>query len=196
MYQSIPSRLLSRLHSRLARTLVIVVACVIACGPVSAGKVHEHGAVKLNIAIEGTELLIIMEAPLNNLLGFERRPRTDEERQAAAAVLTRLRGSDKGVSLFTLDAAAQCRLKSATVQAPVIEPELKSGTQTNPKGGHADLDASYEFSCATPGELRMLGTTLFSTYKRIQRIDVQVIGPNGQSKLRLKRPDRQVPLAR
>jgi hypothetical protein len=158
----------------------------------SAGKAHEHGALKLDVAIEGNKLTIAMEAPLDNLLGFERAPRTDAERKAAAEVLARLRSPDQGKALFSADASAQCTLSKADVQAPVLEP----GAKPAPKDEHADLDASYEFSCAQPAELRSLDVGLFDAYKRIQRIDVQVAGPKSQSKVTLKRPARSVKLVR
>ena len=66
-----------------------------------------------------------MEAPLDNLLGFERAPRTDSERKAAAEVLARLRNPNQGKALFSADAAAQCTLSKADVQAPVLEPGAK-----------------------------------------------------------------------
>ena len=136
----------------------------------AANKAHEHGALRLDVAIEGNRLTIAMEAPLDNLLGFERAPRTDAERKAAADVLARLRSPDKGEPLFVMDGAAQCTLSKAEVQAPVLEPGAKSAA----KDEHADLDASYEFACAQPAQLRSLEVGLFGAYKRIQRIDVQV----------------------
>jgi hypothetical protein len=175
-------------------TLVLWMSCLtFAAAPAwSAGKAHEHGALKLDVAIEGNKLTIAMEAPLDNLLGFERAPRTDAERKAAADVLARLRNPNQGKSLFSADAAAQCTLSKADVQAPVLEP----GAKPAPKDEHADLDASYEFSCAQPAELRSLDVGLFDAYKRIQRIDVQVAGAKSQSKVTLKRPTRSVKLVR
>lgn len=175
-------------------TLVLWMTCLsFAAAPAwSAGKAHEHGALKLDVAIEGNKLTIAMEAPLDNLLGFERAPRTDAERKAAAEVLARLRSPDQGKALFSADASAQCTLSKADVQAPVLEP----GAKPAPKDEHADLDASYEFSCAQPAELRSLDVGLFDAYKRIQRIDVQVAGPKSQSKVTLKRPARSVKLVR
>ncbi len=158
----------------------------------AAGKAHEHGALKLDVAIEGKRLTIEMEAPLDNLLGFERAPRTDAERQAATAVLARLRNPERGARLFGPDAAAQCRLDTAEVQAPLLEAAAGASGQ----GDHADLDARYEFTCAQPAELRTLAVGLFEAYPRIQRIDVQVAGPKGQSKATLRRPARAVKLAR
>lgn len=173
-------------------SLIGCLALAVASGAASAGKAHEHGALKLDVAIEGNRLTIAMEAPLDNLLGFERAPRTDAERKASAEVLARLRSTDKSASLFTPDAAAQCTLGKAEVQAPVLEPGAKPAAQD----GHADLDATYEFSCAQAGELRNLDVGLFEAYKRIQRIDVQVAGAKGQWKVTLRRPARQVRLVR
>lgn len=175
-------------------TLVLWMTCLsFAAAPAwSAGKAHEHGALKLDVAIEGNKLTIAMEAPLDNLLGFERAPRTDAERKAAAEVLARLRSPNQGKALFSADASAQCTLSKADVQAPVLEP----GAKPAPKDEHADLDASYEFSCAQPAELRSLDVGLFDAYKRIQRIDVQVAGAKSQSKVTLKRPARSVKLVR
>lgn len=158
----------------------------------AAGKAHEHGVLKLDIAVEDGKLSIELEAPLDSLLGFERAPRTEAERKAASEVLARLRNPTQGAPLFAADAAAQCRLARAEVRAPVLEP----GSGPAPAGDHADLDASYEFSCAKPAELRTLDVGLFEAYRRAQRIDVQLAGPQGQAKATLKRPARQVRLAR
>lgn len=176
-----------------AMAVAITLACATATATATAaGKAHEHGALKLDVAIEGNKLSITMEAPLESLLGFERAPRTDAERKAAADLLLRLRGPAQGAPLFAADAAAQCALSKAEVLAPVLE----RGAQPAAKGEHADLDASYEFTCAEPGQLRSLDIGLFEAYRRLQRIDVQVAGPKGQSKASLKRPARSVKLVR
>ncbi len=165
-------------------------ALALACGPCgAASKAHEHGAVKLDVAVDGDKLSIALQAPLDNLLGFERAPRSDAERRAAAEVLARLRS---GTPLFSADAAARCTLTKAEVRAPMFEVGAKPAS----KDEHADLDASYEFKCAQPPALRSLEVGLFDAYPRIQRIDVQVAGPRGQSKVTLRRPDRAVKLVR
>ena len=181
-------------RSTLTRSMIALAGahCALASTVWAAGKAHEHGALKLDVAIEGNKLTIEMEAPLDNLLGFERAPRTDAERKAAADVLARLRSPDKGTPLFAADAVAQCTLGKAEVQAPVLEP----GAKPSAKDGHADLDASYEFTCTKPDALRTLDVGLFEAYRRIQRIDVQVATPKGQAKVTLKRPTRLVQLVR
>ena len=73
---------------------------------------------------------------------------------------------------------------------------LEAGPKVAAKDEHADLDASYEFSCAKPGELRSVDVGLLEAYKRIKRIDVQIAGPKGQAKVTLRRPARKVQLMR
>ena len=80
---------------------------------------------------------------------------------------------NQGTALFVMDVAAQCTLSKAEVQAPVLEPGAKAAA----KDEHPDPDASYEFSCAQPGELRSLEVGLFDAYKRLERIDAQMAGP-------------------
>jgi hypothetical protein len=193
----------------MARTsLSFLVACMaLAASAAHAGKAHEHGVVRLDVSVEGSRLTIDMVAALDNWLGFERAPRTDAERKAAAEVLARLRNPQQGTPLFVPDAAAQCQLVKAEVSAPVLEPGAKPAAKSatapaspaaaHKSGGeHADLEASYTFQCAQPTPLRTLELGLFDAYKRIQRIHVQVAGPKGQSKVTLKRPARSITLVR
>ena len=197
-------------HPRPARFAIGLTFVIIAT--VAASKPHEHGVVRLDVSVDGSTLGIEMVAALDNWLGFERAPRTDAERKAAAEVLARLRNPQQGTPLFVADAGAQCRLTQAEVSAPVLEAGTKaasnsagakSGSATAvappspPKGGeHADLEARYTFQCAQPAQLRTLELGLFDVYQRIQRIHVQVVGPKGQSKVTLRKPARSVPLTR
>lgn len=172
----------------MTRHALILSSLLAAAAPLAAAPAHEHGAVRLDVAIEGQVLAIAVEAPLDSLLGFERAPRNERERGAADAMLARWRS---GAGLFGADAAAQCTLTQADVHAPVLEPGAR------PAGdAHADLDASIEFRCLQPQQLRTLDVGLFDAFARIQRIDVQVAGPGGQHKTTLERPARSVPLAR
>jgi hypothetical protein len=180
-------------------------ALVVASSAAYAGKAHEHGVVRLDVSIEGPRVTIDMTAALDNWLGFERAPRTDAERKAATDVLARLRNPSQGAPLFAPNAQAQCQLVQAEVSAPVLEPAAKPAAApaappppAPAKGGaeHADLEASYRFQCAQPAQLRTLDLGLFEAYKRIQRIEVQVAGQTGQSKVTLRRPTRSVTLTR
>lgn len=154
----------------------------------AAPHAHQHGAANLAVAVDGAQLTVHLEAPLDGFLGFERAPRNDAERRAAAAVLTRLRD---GVTLFRPDAAASCVMTRSDVKAPVLEP----GARPAGKDEHADIQANYEFKCAQAQHLRTLDIGLSEAFKRIRQIEVQVAGAKGQRKVTLRGPARTVRLA-
>lgn len=173
------------LRIALAGTLMILTATALH----AQTKPHEHGALKVGVAIDGTKLSINVEIPLDNLVGFERAPRTDAERKSAAAALARMRA---GADLFKPNPEAQCAAKDTKVEAAMLEP----GATGAPAGGHADLDATYVFECVQPAQLATLDIGIFDAFKRANRIDVQVAGPKGQSKVVLRAPARRVQLVK
>ena len=154
-----------------------------------ASKAHQHGAVKLDLAVENAQVSIAVEMPLDSLLGFERAPRTEVERQAAAAALQKMRDA---AALFRFDAAAQCAPTEVQVEAPVLTP---SGAAGGAGDGHADLEASYLFRCQAPARLGALEVLLFDAFRRVERIEVQAVLPHGQRRAVLRRGSRQIRLA-
>ena len=177
------------LVSRALAAVTLLMATVCA----TAGKPHEHGVVRLDVSVDGSLLRLDLSAPLDNWLGFERSPRNDAERKAAADVLTRLRNPTQTPPLFSADAAAQCRLVKAEVSAPALE-GAGGATAKHASDEHADLEASFEFACAQPAQLRTLDVGLFDAYRRIQLIRVQLATAKAQAKVTLKRPARSVSL--
>jgi len=178
------------------QVLLVALAASTSALPVLAQhKAHVHGVVKLDVAVQGTTLSVQLEAPLDSLVGFEHRPRTEAQRQAAAAALRQL---NDGAALFKPDAAARCTPTRTVVNDDPLKPAAPgaAGAATTQDTGHADLDASYEFTCAAPAQLAALEQALFSTFKRINRIEVQVAGAKGQARQTLRRPATRVTLTR
>ena len=174
------------------KSALLIAACA-ALLPAAAGaqqKAHVHGFVTLNIAVQGGQLSVQLEAPLDSLLGFEHRPRTDAQRKAAEAALAVI---NKPQDWLRPDAAAQCMLMRTNVQAGALQPATKADARPDE---HADLDASIDFNCAAPGQLKALDLGLFDAFPRINRIDAQVAGASGQLKQTLRRPARTVRLTR
>lgn len=155
---------------------------------------HVHGLMRLDIAVERQSLTLQLETPLDSLLGFERRPRTPAERQAADALLRQM---GDATALFKPDAAAQCVLATVTLESEALQSQAAgSAKAVGQESGHADLDASYEFNCAHPERLTAVEIRLFDAFQRLQKIEVQVAGAQGQSRQTLQRPDQRVKLVR
>jgi hypothetical protein len=155
---------------------------------------HVHGVVALQVAIDGPRVVLTLRAPLDSLVGFERAPRTEAQRRLAAQALASLREPDE---LFRLDAPAACRRVSVQVEAPVLEARPgDAAAAAAGRDGHADLDAEIVYECGRPEALKVLEVGLADRFKRTRRVEVEVVGPRGQSKTTLRGATRQVRLDR
>ncbi len=77
---------------------------------------HEHGIARLGLAVDGTRLTIDLQLPAESVFGFERAPRSAEERATVAEALDRLRTG--GARLLAFPDGVTCALDSAEVEAP------------------------------------------------------------------------------
>ena len=175
------------MHHRIFITCVLALATA---GAAAAGKAHQHGSAQLDIAVELRRVSIYFETPLDNLLGFERDPRTDDERQRADAAVARLRAAGQ---VFRIDAAAGCTLAGVELQSAA----LKLGTAELPApDGHADLNGRFDFDCKDGRRASYVEVGLFEAFKGLRRLEVQVATPKGQMKATLLAPASRVALLR
>jgi len=156
-----------------------------------AHKAHSHGVAQLEVAIDGPTIKLKLESPLDSLLGFERAPRNDAERDRVRVMAQALRSGP-----FVPTAAARCRLERVSLRSAVLAPELlgESGPAAGGKADdeHVDLDAGFVYRCEDPKALAGVDVMLFDHFKRLRRVDTQVAGPKGQAALKLTAKSRQI----
>ena len=172
-------------------------AAMISLGVMPVAKAHEpgahvHGLATLEVAIDGAAVQINLDSPLDNLLGFERAPRNEKERQSVKAMALKLHQAD---TLFVFTPAAQCRLESARLESSVLAPSLLASVASPDKNDtlpqadasdvHAELAATWRFQCAAPQALQEVDVRLFQKFSSLKRIDAAVAGPEGQSSAKL-----------
>lgn len=157
---------------------------------VLAGGAHQHGIATLDIAVEARRIVVLFDTPLDNLVGFERAPRNEAERQRVAEAVARLKDGER---LFGFDAAAGCKLARSSLDSALLG--LGSGAGGPAQGEHADLQASWEFDCIDAARATQVEVGLFA-FKALQRIDVQLVLPKGQARRELKRPNARLSLGR
>jgi len=139
-----------------------------------AVKAHVHGEGTLEVVIDKDQITFSMELPMDVAVGFERAPKTDKEKESIAAAAKVL---NDGSALFVPTVAAKCTLSSTKVSMPEFGKAAADA--------HGDIDASYNFRCASPAALKGFETTLFKQFKRLYRLEAQRVGPSGQGKGRL-----------
>ena len=166
------------------QVLTAIAALVFATRALATGP-HEHGAVKLDVAVEGNRVSLLLDSPLANLVGFERAPRTDAERQRVDSAIAALQAA---ATLFRVDAAAGCTPGQVSLNASALE-----GQQAGAEAGHADIDASYAFKCSR-GAPAFIEVRLFEAFPAVQRVDVQFVTITAQAKRTLTRPATRLSL--
>lgn len=152
----------------------------------SLGK-HEHGVAQLNVALDGKTLELELDSPAMNLVGFEHAASTDADKAAVAKARAQL---EKPLELFALPVTAGCSVASQELRSPLFGDKAPAHAHKEKAGhehehehenGHADIHAHYQPSCEKPELLKLL--TLAEFFKRFpatQKIQVQLIGPDGQ----------------
>lgn len=77
---------------------------------------HEHGVATLNIAASGDEVLVELDSPADNIVGFEHQPHTDKQKFAVKNALAKLNKPTEHMLSFS--SAAGCTLHEADVDSP------------------------------------------------------------------------------
>jgi Protein of unknown function (DUF2796). len=188
------------------KNALVLAACAVllTAAPAFAHGAHEHGVARLNVAVDGSTVDIDLESPLANPLSFEHAPSTPEQRQAVQDMAVNLHRAE---NIFVFPAAAQCRLKSVTLESEALPADLlqavaspqpqtsaakgaQPGAATGDGHGqhdgheqgaeHADLDASFAFECAHPEALHGMDVRLFAQWPALHELRVQLVTPAGQ----------------
>ena len=193
------------------KNMILLAACaaLLVASPALSHGPHEHGAARLNVAVDGSTVTIDLESPLANALPFEHAPSTPAQREAVQNMAASLHRAE---NIFIFPAAAQCRLKEATLESealpadllaasatqqpakaehadiaghaadksPATKPEHADHTDHASEAAHADLDASFIFECAKPDALNGMDVALFSAWPALHELRVQIVSPMGQ----------------
>jgi hypothetical protein len=136
--------------------------------------IHEHGRATLTFAVDGALLTITLEAPADNVVGFEHAPRTADELAAIRDAHNLLNDHRQ---LFAFPAAAACRLRDLVVKPPPWAADGGAATATvaPEQDEHADYDATYRFNCAHPAELSFVDAPLLTRLRGIQLVRAQIV---------------------
>lgn len=151
---------------------------------------HEHGAAELDAALDGSTLEIELRTPAMNLVGFEHMPSSDADKKAVADAQRQLHQPD---TLFGLPASAGCSLTKTELESPLFE-DAHADHEHEHEHEHSDIHAAYRYDCATPAALEALDLTrLFEAFPGTEKIQAQLIGPNGQRGVQLTKADANAP---
>lgn len=113
--------------SRYSSHLVALALAVILASPVNAHEAHVHGLATMDVAVGHRHVTAQLASPLANLIGFEHRPTTDEERQAVRTMASQLRQAN--AALVTTP-EAQCTMIRVSLSSPNLPAQLLGEQET------------------------------------------------------------------
>lgn len=168
------------------RNVVVLVCAIWAVASAQAAPPHVHGVAALDVVVDAGSLELSLDSPLDNLVGFEHAPANPREEQAIRAMVRRFSRAEE---LFAPSPDAYCSLKAVRLSSPVIDAKVFTAEgvsaaapgESHEEAGHADLDASIEFSCQKPSELKAVEAKIFAVFPGLHRINAQIVTPARQS---------------
>ena len=139
---------------------------------------HAHGVGAFGIAFEADGIAMTLEVPGADIVGFEHKAKTDQERtQTAAAVATLA----KPLDIFELPEAAGCAVHEANVE---VEHE----------GSHSEFHAEYHLDCAAPNAASEIHFEYFEAFPKAQSLNVVILKGDVADKERVTRADPHLDL--
>lgn len=147
---------------------------------------HVHGHGLISLVVEGQTLMIELEIPGMDIVGFEHEAKSKADQAAVKAAKVKL---TKPGNIFALTEAAGCKTVDTKVstgeehEEHEHEDKDKSDDHKDEhKENHMEFRASYHFTCSNPSALSSISLKLFSQFPSLEEIDVQAVTAKGQTK--------------
>lgn len=148
---------------------------------------HVHGDATLLMALDGDVLVIELESPLYNLLGFEHAPKTELQGKTLERAEVTLGMPE---NLFVLNNEAACAVE------PSKNIHLLDGHDEGGRGDHKDALLEYHFTCASPNKLRSLTVNLFDHFPQMGELETVYLGPGIQTQADLTANNKTMKLTK
>jgi len=166
----------------LQRVALIFIISVSAFGRESLSP-HIHGEAGLHIIMDGSKLLVELNSPAMNLLGFEHAIHNSEDQAMVENTRVHLKNPN---ALFILN-DGKCQLKEQAVdfsnilKASEHKHHETHGQDNDPHtNSHKDIEATYLYLCEEPNNLHSARVLLLDVFPNITSLHVQWIIHNQQ----------------
>ena len=160
---------------------------------------HVHGEAELNIVFEGRELLMELESPSFNLVGFEHEPQSLDQQKLVENTIEKLNNFRQ---IASISPEADCKLIEASISTTMKglsdgrkehheDEHHEDEHQHSAKEIHSEFSATYSLRCDKPENLKSIQLEIFSTFELMEEIAVQMIiqGKQGFAELNPDNPN-------
>ncbi len=154
---------------------------------------HTHGMATLTLAQENDKLEIYFESPAANVIGFEHKAVSQEQKQAVKKTEAMLKSA---TSLFSF-MGTSCQLRAIDLDlSAIIDDEHKqhedhSHSKHTDKENHSEIQSHYHFICQSGQNLQSVSIGLFSQFSGIEKINAMWV-TNTQQGSQLLTPNKNI----
>ena len=175
---------------------------------------HEHGVGTLNIAIEGTTVTMMFEAPGADIVGFEHAAKSDADLATIEAAVATLGAP---LDLFVVPDAAGCSVVKAQAELESEDDHDDEGHDDQDdddhdghddddhdddghddhddeghddhgdEAGHTEFHAEYTLTCDSPDALTQMTFAYFAAFPNALEVEVQIITAAGAQAFEVQR---------
>ncbi len=181
---------------------------------------HQHGHGTLNIAFEGPLVVMELEAPGADIVGFEHPAESAADRTLVDAAIADLA---KPLDLFVLPAEAGCTVTSAAASLIGDDDHQEHGQHDDDhkdehadhadkhdddhkddqadhaseqaEEGHTEFHAEYALTCADPSAIDVITFAYFKRFPNAAELDIQMISDKGAKGFEVERDDPRLDLS-
>ncbi|EHK5109997.1 DUF2796 domain-containing protein [Vibrio parahaemolyticus] len=182
---------------------------------------HVHGHVELNIAQDGSDLLLEITAPGADVVGFEHAPENAEQEKTLQHAIATLEDSN---ALFAINPQAQCEIEEVHVEHSLggqheehehhdheghdheghdheghdhdehahHDHDGHEGHDHSEHSDHGEFTVQYRFHCAQVGELSHIQTDWFNQFPSTESVNVNLFTDTTQSATSLTKSNTQI----
>ena len=155
----------------------------------AAQDAHVHGLSHLTIALEKQTLLVEINSPLMDMVGFEGEPRTKVQKDSIERAKATLRKIDN-VLIFK---GGSCLEKNIDVKLGHDHSNEHSHSEHD-HDTHSEISAVYQFKCSEPEELQEITVLLPNQFSRMEKIKAQWATSNAQGQITLDKKKNTINL--
>lgn len=140
---------------------------------------HEHGSIKVGMAIEKNMVEIEIDGPAESFLGFEYLPNTAKEKNLFNNLKVRW---IKNLELFiAFDKKLHCKTTEASFEQVLDDEKENKSNDKKMKGTHSDLEAKAKLTCSGKLNGTEVRISLKKNFPNIKKLFVEIIGTETKS---------------
>ncbi|QHQ35805.1 DUF2796 domain-containing protein [Algicella marina] len=163
---------------------------------------HVHGVSKLELAVEGSFIVMNMVSPGIDIVGFEYEASTGADKDAVEDAIRTMLVPE---NIVALPDAADCRLtevlahlhagdhdhgdedEHADEPAHEEHAEGEGHEGDDSDGDHSEFHVQYTFACEHPERLDVIGFPFFEQFPNAQEVEAQYVTENGAGSAEIER---------